>query len=414
MTRRARVTASAHLPRRAVARVAASVLWVTGSMLASGTPVSSQSERVGERTRIAAEETAAAEAAIAAAVQLQDAFSVVAERVLPSVVAIAVYARDPAALTPDDPAAPEQRWREAGEGERRYPGYRRIGGGSGVLVDASGYALTCHHVLADADTGAPAELIDVELHGGLHVRARLIGSEPTVDLAVIKVEWPQPLVPARIGDSDEARVGHWAIALGDPGGVERTFAAGTIAARPERDCYQEQRSRALLQTAVTLHPEAYGGPLVDIRGRVIGINTRRSTFVEDGADLPGSEYAIPVNLAMTLYQALRTAESRRSPWLGISVLPLNREIRRRLAAAPRTGVYIDDVFDPSPAARAGLEVGDVLISMDGERLLAVQDFQKWLYLHGIGRTIELEVSRDGETLRREATIEQRPAAAAPN
>jgi serine protease Do len=361
-----------------------------------------------------AEDEAQAAAAVAVAVQLQDAFAHVAEQVFPSVIGIGVYARDPEGAPAESPAAREEAWRRADEDARRYPGYHRVGGGSGVLVDPAGYALSCHHVLLDPATGEPAELIDVELAGGLHVRSRLVGSEPTVDLAVIKVEWPQPLPAATIGDSDRVRVGHWAIALGDPGGVERTFAAGTVAARPERDCYQDQRSRALLQTAVTLHPEAYGGPLVDIHGRVIGIDTRRATFVADTPELPGSEYAIPINLAMTLYEALRVAESRHSPWLGISVLPLNREIRQRLADAPLTGVYIDGVFDPSPASAAGVQVGDVLVAMDGERLLAVQDFQRWLYLYGIGRTIELELSRAGETLRVKAPIVERPASATPN
>ena len=112
-----------------------------------------------------------------------------------------------------------------------------------------------------------------------------------------------------------------------------------------------------------------------------------------------------------LYDALRAKESRRSPWLGFSVLELTRENRTR--RSPRTGIYIDGVFDPSPASRAGIRVGDVLTAIDDQRVLSVADFQKSLYLAGIGATVRLHVSRDGEALELPATIEERPEAARP-
>jgi S1-C subfamily serine protease len=123
-----------------------------------------------------------------------------------------------------------------------------------------------------------------------------------------------------------------------------------------------------------------------------------------------------MDLVLNIYRALVVAESRRSPWLGFSVLELAVARRTREAggpgpALPRTGVYIDDLFEPSPASRAGIRTGDTLVSIDGHRLFSVLDFQKWLYLAGIGRTVRLEVFRDGSVVQRDVAIEERPPSA---
>jgi serine protease Do len=114
---------------------------------------------------------------------------------------------------------------------------------------------------------------------------------------------------------------------------------------------------------------------------------------------------------MTIYRALKVKESERSPWIGISVLELDARLRSRLGSSPLTGIYIDDVFDPSPASRAGIRVGDVLTKMDDHPIVGVSDFQTWLYLLGIDRSVTLEIVRGGATRRFPLTIEQRPAAA---
>jgi S1-C subfamily serine protease len=245
-----------------------------------------------------------------------------------------------------------------------------------------------------------SDLIDVEI-GEVHVRARLVGMEPTVDLAVLSVDAPVPLQPATLADSDRVRVGQWAIAVGDPPGAARFFSPGTIAARPERDCYQEHRTSTLLQSSAVLAPEGYGGPLVDLRGEVVGLTVPG----------PGGASALPMNLVGTLYRALKVKESSRSPWIGISVLDLSAALRRRLPSAPLTGIYIDDVFEPSPASRAGIRAGDVLTRMDDHRIFAVSDFQRWLYLLGIDASVRLEIFREGKTLLLDIPIEQRPPSA---
>jgi serine protease Do len=214
-------------------------------------------------------------------------------------------------------------------------------------------------------------------------------------------------------------VGHWAIALGNPAGPGTTFAVGTFSSRPERQCYQEELSATLMQASLGLPAGGQGGPLMNIEGSVVGM-----MIPGPGADLSALvaplrplAFALPINLAMAIYEPLKAKESRSSPWLGFSVLELHTA-RRRVSPSggvklPTVGVYIDDVFQPSPAAAADVRVGDCLISIDGNRITSVGAFQKWLYLSGIGRTITLEISRAGQTLEKRVTVEQRPAAAVP-
>src|SRR5262245_51297894 len=348
------------------------------------------------------------ESGLEAAALLENAFGTVAQDVFPSVVGLSFYDREPA-------RAPKggSGWRESSSEAPTYPGYRLVRTGTGFFVDEGGYILSCHHLLIDPKTRKPAEIVDVETRDNRHERARVVGVEPTVDLLVLKIDSGGPWPSATMGGEDPPRVGQWAIALGDPPGVERVLVPGILSTLPERDCYQEKRTSTLLQTSLRLDPASFGGPLVDIHGKVIGISMPRTPFPETVDISRDRGYALPISLAMTLYQAIKVKESRRSPWLGFSVLDLSSSLRKTMKTTPLTGVYIDDVFDPSPASRAGIRVGDVLTAMDGNRILAVQDFQKWLYLSGIGKTVTLELSREGRVERKRVTIKERPETAAP-
>jgi S1-C subfamily serine protease len=155
----------------------------------------------------------------------------------------------------------------------------------------------------------------------------------------------------------------------------------------------------------------FGGPLVNIRGEVIGLTIPGDAGAAPIASGGRPVNALPINLAMTIYRALKVKESERSPWIGISVLELGAALRARIKSPPLTGIYIDDVFDPSPASRAGIRVGDVLTWMDDQPMLGVSDFQTWLYLLGIDRSVTLEIVRGGTKLRKQLTIEQRPGSA---
>jgi serine protease Do len=373
----------------------------------------------------AADEPPSDDPALALALQIEEAFANAAERILPSVVSVSAFTRD-AAWTPErlserhGPA-----WVEARAEELLYPGFRRTGAGSGFVVAAEGFVLTCRDAVLD-ERGEVAELVDVEVAGDRHLVGQVVATEPTVDLAVVQVDLatadPRPeLRAAPLGRSEGVRVGQWAIGVGDPAGAERTYAAGVVAARPERQCYQAERSRTLLQASVRVHPESYGGPLVDVRGAVIGMLVPRPGGGEGSP--AGSEYALPIDLALTLYEALRASPTHRSPWLGVSVLDRDaaakrmRETGRAVplpdsAYYPGAGVFVDDVFDPSPASRAGFRAGDFIVKMNGKLVFSVADFQRALYLTGVGAALPLELFRDGESVAHTVTLESRPPVAA--
>jgi serine protease Do len=356
--------------------------------------------------------SAPGEDGLGVAESLERAFGKAAEKVFPSVVGISVYDRDVATASGRDAEPSAAGWRAGGADERIYPGFHVVRSGSGFIVSGDGDILTSAELLAGEGLAANDRVVDVELPGNVHCRSRLVGREPTIDLAVLKIASPVPVRPAMIGDSDDVRVGQWAIAVGDPPGAERIFSPGTIAARPERECYQEHRTSTLLQASMVIDPAGFGGPLVSIHGLVVGLTTSGHSVVAPSIGICNRTVtALPINLAMTIYRALKVKESELSPWLGFSVLELNAGLRTRLRSAPPTGIYIDDVFEPSPASRAGVLVGDVLTRMDDHPILGVSDFQTWLYLLGIDATVTLEIVRDGKPLRKRIRIEQRPAAA---
>ena len=363
---------------------------------------------------------AAAAGLLPVALQLQDVFARVADRVFPFVMGVSSYVRDPdwtpekLRLTRDD------RWMAANQEALRYPGFRPSRAGSGLLVDQEGYVLSCDHLLRD-EHDALAPLVDVELADQSHVTASIVGAEPTIDLAVLRIGDTTKLPPLpsglELGDSDRIDAGHWAIALGDPPGPERVFRVGMVSSSPQRQCYQEQLSATGLQTSLDVPPGGLGGPVVDILGHVIGLSVQPPRAAGTAIQAPAAgSFTLPINLVANLLEALKVSQSRSSPWLGISVLE-TASFRRRPEAVsvtiPPSGVYVDDVFDPSPASRAGVRPGDFLLALGGHELRSVGDFQTWLYELGIGTDVKLRLLRNGAPLEVVAPIEVRPESARP-
>jgi S1-C subfamily serine protease len=340
------------------------------------------------------EEETAQDSAIAVALELQKSFEGVARKVFPSVVTVTTYVRDPQAAEAVDSSGRESSW--VVEATRSgFPGFRRLAAGSGVVVSDDGYVLTARHILLQ-DDGQVAPVIDVQTQDGRHTLSRFVGAEPTLNLAVIRLEVypegrPPRFEPARFGDSTAVRVGHWAIAVGDPSGPEKFFTPGLFTTLPAR--------------------------VVDIHGNLVGILTPRNPQLGaiPAPDGYGLEFALPSRIVVGLYESIRSKQSARSPWLGYAVMSM-AELRKELGheafkrlQRPRSGIYIENVFEPSPAARAGMRVGDFLVRFDGHRLRSPIEFQKWLYLAGIGATVSVEIYRNGEEITWEMTIEERPA-----
>lgn len=362
--------------------------------------------RHGAEVETAEERSSPETEPVASARDLERAFTNVAADVFPSVVGVTALVSEADAGPVADGATG---W--SGAIRDRNPGFRPLRAGSGFLIDTDGTMFTALHLIRDS-SGRLADRVEVEFENDVRALARVRGVEPMIDLAVLEVDVPFATRPVTVGDAGVPRVGQWIISVGDPPGVERAFVPGVLSAVPRRECYQETPSETLYQTSLWLEAGAFGGPVVDLSGRTIGIAQPRPGHLP----LPGVPSALrilPIELAMTIHSALATAADEISPWLGFSVLELGRDVRRRLADPPRTGVYIDGVYDPSPASRAGIEVGDVLLSIDGNRLLSVADFQRWLYLLGVGTPVDVVVHRDGAEKTVRVEIEQRPAELVP-
>lgn len=368
-----------------------------------------------------------------AAKALQAEFQALAKAVFPSVVTVRSFVRVPAANGPTTPvgAKPDTATSAANGGtdpapangwvvppdDREYPGFRLHRCGSGFLVAEGGEALTSLHAL-QRDDGSVADLVEIESGEGQRAIAEVLGIEPTLQLAVVRAAvWqshtPPPLPVLAFGDSDATEVGQFLLGCGDPVGPERFFAFGLLVAKPSRDCYQELMSATYMQATMAVPDGALGGPLVDLDGRVVGILSK----LEGSGS--GSAWALPSKLLVGLHASIRAAGTQRSPWLGWSVMSRTEIAAVRglkawkAMAKPPHGILIENVFTPSPAATAGVRPGDFLTHFAGVEIHAPVDFQRQLYLNGVGRTVAVTVWRDGASTTFELPIEARPAAAVP-
>jgi len=297
-------------------------------------------------------------------------------------------------------------WKMFREDDLLYPKHRPLPGGSGVVISDSGYVLTLNRLVVLAN-GDEADIVDCEI-ADKHYRAKIVAREPTVDLAILKIEPPGKMAFAPLGNSWKLEDGAFLLAFGDPDGPTRTLVPGIVAQTPNRECYQEELSATYLQTSMAFDGGALGGPLVDATGKVVGLATKRADGGARSAPAGGPGFAVPIDLATAIYQSMLERQSRDSPWLGVSVLRLSREQRRAAGAPDSLGILIDDVFTPSSAASVGIKVGDVLTHMHGEEIRTVYDFQRVLYAIGVGQDVELVLVRKGVRLEKTAHIDKRP------
>lgn len=348
-----------------------------------------------------------------AAHAIQRACEKVAETVNPSIVCVTSYVR-----IENAPAADKtNKWQSAAQQD--HSEYRRLATSSGVVVDEAGTILTCRHSLLTPQNTI-ADVVDVEMNDAQHFYAKVVGSEPTLNLAVLRLEvfedGPKPVIKlAKIVPMDDVKPGSAAIAVGDPFGSLRTFAPGVVAAMPAQECYQADLTSTFVQATMTVNPETCGGVLASLDSEVFGIimpPPGPSGELQIQGQ-PGVTFALPMTTAMTVGTAIRQTQTHESPWMGFAVLSMG-ELRRKTEPnafdqmkKPLYGIYIQDVFTPSPATEADIRVGDFLLTIDGERIGTVAAFQRRLYLSQVGHVASLEIFRDGETLKKSLKVEKR-------
>jgi S1-C subfamily serine protease len=311
------------------------------------------------------------------------AYQMVSQVVGPSVVHINTLGTDSQIL----PLSMGRRTRVPSEGQ-----------GSGIIIDASGYILTNNHVVRHSHE------IDVSLADGRKVKAQVVGQDEVTDLAVLKVT-ADKLTPATWGDSEVLEPGALVWAVGSPFGLERTITAGILSAK-HRSGLSRSSTQDFLQTDAAVNPGNSGGPLVDSQGRVIGINT---AIV--GESYQGISFAIPSNVARDIYTRLKTEKVVRRGWLGVELAEVTAEQARQLGLVSPTGVYIAGIFqqtDGSPAARAGIQAGDIIRRWNDLAVNVPADLSRLVAKTPIGSRAKATIYRSGEELTLEVVVGERP------
>jgi serine protease Do len=282
--------------------------------------------------------------------------------------------------------------------------------GSGVILSPKGYILTNYHVVTQSDEDKPVDRINVSLHGDetTKYRAKIIGSDRWTDLAVIKIDADKPLPAASLGDSDAMRVGDWVLAIGSPFTLDSTVTAGIVSAKG-RDIEggSEGQFKRFIQTDAAINPGNSGGPLVNLAGQVIGINTAIATD-NRWRTYDGVCFAIPSNTVRKVYNALITSGSVQRGAIGVTFHSQTNPASLRMFGADH-GVVIDDVKAGSPAERAGLKRGDVILSVDGKPIKNADELVAIVSDTEIGKHLRLEYLRwpDGKHLTTDVEVGDR-------
>jgi Do/DeqQ family serine protease len=258
--------------------------------------------------------------------------------------------------------------------------------GSGFLISEDGYILTNNHVIRDA------EEITVRLSDQRVYAAKVVGMDPRTDVAVLKIEANETLPFVVLGDSEHLQVGQWALAIGNPFGLDRTLTVGVISAIGRAGLGIEDYED-FIQTDASINPGNSGGPLLNIYGEVIGINT---AIVATGQ---GIGFAIPINLARLIAtQLIETGEVVRG-WLGVSIQPLTPELAESFGLDRVTGALVNHILPGSPAANADLQRGDILLLFDGKEVRGVRELQLLVASAPVGKRVDVEVLRSGKRLK---------------
>jgi serine protease Do len=254
--------------------------------------------------------------------------------------------------------------------------------GSGFIISQDGYILTNDHVVDGADE------IKVKLSDGREFTGEIRGLDPKLDLALIKIDAGEDLPVARLGDSEEIKVGEWVMAIGNPFGLEQTVTVGIVSAKGRvigAGPYDD-----FIQTDASINPGNSGGPLFNMQGEVIGINT---AIVAQGQ---GIGFAIPVNMAKQIIPQLRDEGRVTRGWLGVTVQALNKELAESFDLDTTHGALVNEVIEDSPADKAGLKRGDIIVEYDGKQVDELNDLPRLVAATPVDETVKVKVFRDGK------------------
>lgn len=347
-----------------------------------------------------------AQAAVAQAVDLPD-FTQLVEDASPAVVNISTRQKVPANSVgqlsiPDLEGLPPM-FREFFERSiPRAPGGRQPQReaqslGSGFIISSDGYVLTNNHVVADADE------IMVRLSDRSELKAKLIGADPRTDVALLKVEGKN-LPTVKLGDSNSLKVGAWVLAIGSPFGFDHSVTTGIVSAKGRS--LPNDNYVPFIQTDVAINPGNSGGPLFNLDGEVVGINSQ--IFTRSGGFM-GLSFAIPIDVAMNVADQLKKTGKVDRGWLGVVIQEVNKDLAESFGLDRPAGALVAQVLDNGPAAKGGLRVGDVILSVNGQPVVMSADLPHMVGALKPGTKIDLEVARDGSRQKINLAVGSMPA-----
>lgn len=267
--------------------------------------------------------------------------------------------------------------------------------GSGVVISDKGYIVTNEHVIRDAGE------ITIRLFDSSEYKARVIGADPKTDIAVLKVSAEQKLVPAKLGDSSDLRVGQWAIAVGNPFGLNSTVTVGVVSGKGRTDIGIETYED-FIQTDASINPGNSGGPLLNLDGEVIGINT---AIISSGQ---GIGFAIPIALVKNITEQIIKTGGVRRGWLGVGIQDLTVDLAASFGITQQKGVLVNNIFEGSPAEEAGLLRGDIVFAFNGNPVNSVREFQRMVATYEVGKKASVDVMREGKKFSLDAVIADSP------
>ncbi len=281
------------------------------------------------------------------------------------------------------------------------------GAGSGIIISSDGYILTNNHVVSSSSSSSfyqisEATSINVYLYNdSTPYPATIVGQDELTDIAVIKID-KTDLTAAELGNSDSVQVGEFAMAVGNPLGMQSSITCGNISATNREITDSDGRTRKLIQTDAAINSGNSGGALVNSKGEVIGINTLKlsATGVE------GMGFAIPINSVTDIYQQLIQYNKVKRPYIGVTGTNVDEKTSQYYKIP--VGVYVKEISNFSPAEKAGLKVADVITAIDGKEIKTMDELNNIKYEHNIGDTVTLKIVRDGKEMDIQLTLEEQP------
>ena len=320
-------------------------------------------------------------------------FADLAERLMPSVVNISstqtVVTNSnplPFQFPPGSPL--EDMFKEFGTPQER----KSSALGSGFIIDEKGIVVTNNHVIQDAED------IVVRVNGDKEFKAKVIGADPLMDIAVLQLETDEKFIPVAFGDSDKARIGDWVIAIGNPFGLGGTVTAGIISARNRS--IGLSRYEDFIQTDASINSGNSGGPLFDMNGDVIGINT--AILGRNGSI--GIGFSIPANSAKIIIdQLIEFGETKRG-WLGVRIQEVTKEIAEVEKLKKPQGALVASVGENSPADKAGVKAGDIILEFDGKKIDTMRKLPKVVANTTVGKSVQLKIWRNKKLISKKLTL----------